>query len=97
MQTRNLLSTMQRQDVIDRLLLAVGVLLFSSTVLYVVSKRVGLLKLQRHFTAALKAGMVRQAEVGHRAAVDGINPPHVHENAVHKVDVPLEQPIRDEL
>ncbi|KAG6726915.1 hypothetical protein I3842_02G104100 [Carya illinoinensis] len=97
MQTRNLLSTMQRQDVIDRLILAVGVLLLSSTVLYVVSKCVGLLKLQRHVTAALKAGMVRQAEVGHRAVVDGINTPHVHENAVRKVDVPLEQPMHDEL
>lgn len=81
----------------NRLILAVGVLLFSSSDLYVVSKRVGLLKLQRQITAALEAGMVRQAEVGHSAVVDGIDPPHVHENAVHKVDVPLEQPMRDEL
>ncbi|XP_027365741.1 uncharacterized protein LOC113872405 [Abrus precatorius] len=39
--TRNLLSTMQRQDVIDRVILGVGFLLFSLAVLYVVSKRIG--------------------------------------------------------
>ncbi|KAG4990258.1 hypothetical protein JHK87_023715 [Glycine soja] len=38
MRTRNLLSTMQRQDVIDRVIIGVGFLLFSLAVLYVVSK-----------------------------------------------------------
>ncbi|CAA7403287.1 unnamed protein product [Spirodela intermedia] len=58
MRTRNLLTTMQRQDVLDRVILAVGFLLFSAAVLYVVSKRIGLLKLQRKVTAAVKAGAV---------------------------------------
>ncbi|KAG6668525.1 uncharacterized protein LOC122276310 [Carya illinoinensis] len=97
MRTRNLLSTMQRQDVMDRLILAVGVFLFSCAVLYVVSKRIGILKLQRKVIAALKAGMVGQAEIGQRAGADGINLPQVHENAVHEVDIPLEQHMHDEL
>ncbi|XP_010534996.1 PREDICTED: uncharacterized protein LOC104810405 [Tarenaya hassleriana] len=62
--TRNLLSTMQRQDVIDRLILAVGFLLFSCAVLYVVSKRIGILKLQRMATATIKAGMAGKAANG---------------------------------
>ncbi|GMH08278.1 hypothetical protein Nepgr_010118 [Nepenthes gracilis] len=61
--TRNLLSTMQRQDVMDRVILVIGFLLFSCAVLYVVSKRVGLLKLQRKVTAAIKAGLVKEAEL----------------------------------
>eukprot|EP00262_Sarcandra_glabra_P005054 TRINITY_DN16313_c0_g1_i1.p1 TRINITY_DN16313_c0_g1~~TRINITY_DN16313_c0_g1_i1.p1 ORF type:complete len:240 (-),score=46.09 TRINITY_DN16313_c0_g1_i1:270-989(-) len=40
--TRRLLTTMQRQDVLDRVILFTGFLLFSCAVLYVVSKRVGL-------------------------------------------------------
>ncbi|KAJ8497662.1 hypothetical protein OPV22_008214 [Ensete ventricosum] len=56
MRTRNLLSTMRRQDVLDRVILAVGFLVFLSAVLYVVSKRIGLLYLQRKITAAIKAG-----------------------------------------
>lgn len=97
MRTRNLLSTMQRQDVLDRVILAVGFFLFSCAVLYVVSKRIGLLKLQRTVTAAIKAGMVRQAEHGAGAVVDGINQAHVRDNAVNRVEVPLERIMRDEL
>ncbi|KAE8076128.1 hypothetical protein FH972_014795 [Carpinus fangiana] len=97
MRTRNLLSTMKRQDVLDRLILAVGVFLFSCAVLYVVSKRIGILKLQRKVTAAIKAGLVGQAEIGHRPVADGVNLAQVHEDAVHKVDVPFERPMRDEL
>ncbi|GMY27005.1 vesicle transport protein sec20 [Fagus crenata] len=92
MRTRNLLSTMQRQDVIDRVIIAVGFFLFSCAVLYVVSKRFGILKLQRQVIAALKAGMTGQAQIGHGVVGNGIN-----DNAVHRVDVPLEQPMRDEL
>ncbi|EPS62099.1 hypothetical protein M569_12693, partial [Genlisea aurea] len=74
--TRNLLSTMQRQDVIDRhghghiflklfffscknfeAILIVGFSAFSLVVLYVVSKRIGVLKLQRKLLDAVKAGM----------------------------------------
>ncbi|XP_078442562.1 sec20 family protein [Wolffia australiana] len=56
MRTRNLLSTMQRQDVLDRLILAVGFILFLAAVLYVVSKRIGVLTLQKKVTDAIKAG-----------------------------------------
>ncbi|KAJ4783871.1 Vesicle transport protein SEC20 [Rhynchospora pubera] len=54
--TRGLLSTMKRQDVIDRIILAVGLLIFLMAVLYVVSKRVGVLTLQRKIVAAIKSG-----------------------------------------
>lgn len=76
MRTRNLLSTMQRQDVIDRLVLIVGFLLFSLAVLYVVSKRIGLLKLHRAVTSAIKAGMTKGA---------GGQPPVA--NAIDRVNV----------
>ncbi|KAL5715376.1 hypothetical protein ACHQM5_017204 [Ranunculus cassubicifolius] len=55
--TRNLLSTMSRQDVLDRLILIAGFVLFSCAVIYVVSKRMGVLTLQRKVTAAINAGM----------------------------------------
>lgn len=97
MRTRNLLTTMQRQDVLDRIILIVGFVLFSCAVLYVVSKRIGLLKLQRTVTAAIKAGMVRQANIGRDAAEDGINLAPVHDNAIRRVEVPLEQHMHDEL
>ncbi|CAK9167389.1 unnamed protein product [Ilex paraguariensis] len=45
MRTRNLLSTMQCQDVLDRVILVAGFLLFLLAVLYVVSKRMGIVKL----------------------------------------------------
>lgn len=97
MRTRNLLTTMQRQDVLDRIILIVGFVLFSCAVLYVVSKRIGLLKLQRTVTAAIKAGMVRQANIGRDAAEDGINLAPVHDNAIRRIEVPLEQHMHDEL
>ncbi|KAI9078823.1 hypothetical protein K1719_039281 [Acacia pycnantha] len=65
MRTRNLLSTMQRQDVMDRIILGVGFFLFSLAVLYVVSKRIGLLTLQRKVIEAVKAGLVGQAQFDH--------------------------------
>ncbi|KAI3830006.1 hypothetical protein L1987_04138 [Smallanthus sonchifolius] len=86
--TRNLLSTMKRQDVLDRIVLAVGFLLFSLAVLYVVSKRIGILKLQRKVVGAIKAGM----------AGDPINNLlQVNEPVVPNVDFDLEQPMHDEL
>lgn len=98
MRTRNLLSTMQRQDVLDRVILILGFLFFSLAVLYVVSKRVGILKLQRTVIAAIKAGMAGQADIGIGPG-DGINLARVHENAipVPGVEVALEQPMHDEL
>lgn len=53
--TRNLLSTMRRQDVIDRVILVVGCLVFMSAVLYVSYKRSGLAKLQRNLYATIKS------------------------------------------
>ncbi|XP_077210590.1 uncharacterized protein LOC143846064 isoform X2 [Tasmannia lanceolata] len=64
MRTRRLLTAMRRQDVLDRVILVIGFLFFTSAVLYVVSKRVGLLKLQRKLTAAMKAGYIGWEEIG---------------------------------
>lgn len=75
-----------------------GFFLFSCAVLYVVSKRIGLLKLQRQITAAIKAGMAGQAEIRPGAVEDGINLVRGHHgNAVPRVEVPFEQPKHDEL
>ncbi|KAB5537706.1 hypothetical protein DKX38_015239 [Salix brachista] len=111
--TRNLLSTMQRQDVLDRVILVVGVFLFSCAVLYVVSKRIGILAVQRKVTAALKASMAGKGAIKARAVEDaipravkeaipravddGINVAQVLDNAVPMVEVPVEQAIHDEL
>ncbi|KAK6914179.1 Sec20 [Dillenia turbinata] len=93
MRTRNLLSTMQRQDVLDRLILIVGFVLFSCAVLYVVSKRIGILTLQRKVTAAIKAGMVGQGAMQPRPAGGDLNLANLGENAVPKVEVPPLEPI----
>ncbi|CAJ1963408.1 unnamed protein product [Sphenostylis stenocarpa] len=95
--TRNLLSVMQRQDVMDRVILGVGFFLFSLAVLYVVSKRIGLLALQRKVTEAIKAGMVGQAELRPQAVADDLNLYQVIDDHVHNIEAPLEQRIHDEL
>ncbi|KAE9463521.1 hypothetical protein C3L33_04570, partial [Rhododendron williamsianum] len=95
--TRNLLSTMQRQDVLDRVILVAGFLLFSCAVIYVVSKRMGILKLQRMVTGAIKAGMAGKGDIRLRPAGDVINFAQVHGNAVPRMEMPLEQPMHDEL
>lgn len=95
--TRNLLSTMQRQDVMDRIILAVGFFFFSLAVLYVVSKRIGLLKLQRMATAAIKAGMVKQANHIPRDVDHGRNPVQANEDLIHRIADPQERRIWDEL
>ncbi|XP_031099188.1 uncharacterized protein LOC116003162 [Ipomoea triloba] len=98
MRTRNLLSTMQRQDVIDRVILVAGFLLFALAVLYVVSKRIGLLKLQRKVMEAVKSGMAGQVEIVPRAGGDGgANIVQIEQNAVPTLNVPLEQHMHDEL
>lgn len=82
----------------DRIILIVGFVLFSGAVLYVVSKRIGLLKLQRTVTAAIKAGMARQGNVGPDAVEDAINiAPPVHDNTIPNVEVPLGRHMHDEL
>ncbi|PRQ15927.1 hypothetical protein RchiOBHm_Chr7g0178711 [Rosa chinensis] len=96
MRTRNLLSTMQRQDIIDRVIISVGFFLFTCAVLYVVSKRIGILTLQRKVTAAFKAGMVGK-ELQPGAVGNGVNHAPVHDNVVHKVQEPLERLMHDEL
>ncbi|KMZ63702.1 hypothetical protein ZOSMA_3G01860 [Zostera marina] len=59
--TRNLLSTMRRQDVLERIILVIGFTLFTLAVLYVVSKRIGILKMQRKLTSAIKSGSLSSA------------------------------------
>ncbi|KAE8723381.1 hypothetical protein F3Y22_tig00012476pilonHSYRG00005 [Hibiscus syriacus] len=95
--TRNLLSTMQRHDVIDRVILVVGFLLFSFAVLYVVSKRIGILKLQRTITAAIRAGMAGKPELARKAVEEGINQGRFDGNVVPDKGLPLQQPMHDEL
>ncbi|PWA43725.1 sec20 family protein [Artemisia annua] len=90
--TRNLLSTMKRQDVLDRIILIVGFTLFSLAVLYVVSKRIGILKLQRKVVGAIKAGMASgkaEVAINHLAQVD--------EHELPNVGIGLGQPMHDEL
>ncbi|KAL6519844.1 hypothetical protein OROMI_032738 [Orobanche minor] len=96
--TRGLLSTMQRQDVLDRVILVIGFLVFSLAVLYVVSKRIGILKLQRKVIAALKAGMAgQQDQIVAIAGRDDMNIVPVHQNVGPELNVPLQQPMHDEL
>jgi protein transport protein SEC20 len=90
---------------LDRVILAVGFFLFSCAVLYVVSKRIGVLALQRKVTAALKAGMAGKGAIKARAVEDAIprviedviDVAQVLDNAVPKVEVPVEQAMHDEL
>ncbi|KAK1267114.1 hypothetical protein QJS04_geneDACA000102 [Acorus gramineus] len=101
MRTRRLLTTMRRQDVLDRIILVVGFIIFSLAVLYVVSKRVGLLKLQRKLTAAIKSGSINREELGlgsARAGGAGVhpNPVVVDENAVPEIAIQTQQ-MHDEL
>ncbi|KAI0520620.1 hypothetical protein KFK09_008098 [Dendrobium nobile] len=64
MHTRRLLSTMQRQDVMDRVIMVAGFLIFIFAVFYVVSKRIGLLALQRKIVTAIKSGSMGHEDVG---------------------------------
>ncbi|KAL4561175.1 hypothetical protein LXL04_033338 [Taraxacum kok-saghyz] len=96
--TRNLLSTMKRQDVLDRIILIVGFLLFSLAVLYVVSKRIGILKLQRKVIGAIKAGMAGDVAIAERAEAVNHMAHRVNEHVGPDVDFGLGQPMmHDEL
>ncbi|CAN6239060.1 unnamed protein product [Urochloa humidicola] len=55
LRTRGLLSTIQRQDVLDRIILTTGFIVFSLAALYVVSRRIGLLTLQRKVAGAIRS------------------------------------------
>ncbi|KAK3122510.1 hypothetical protein QOZ80_8AG0614610 [Eleusine coracana subsp. coracana] len=63
MRTRSLLSTMQQQDVLDRIILTIGFIIFSLAVLYVVSRRIGLLTLQRKLTEAIRSGSLSAEDI----------------------------------
>uniref|UniRef100_A0A3B6BZI6 Sec20 C-terminal domain-containing protein n=1 Tax=Triticum aestivum TaxID=4565 RepID=A0A3B6BZI6_WHEAT len=63
MRTRGLLSTMQRQDVLDRIILTTGFLVFSLAVLYVASRRIGLFTLQRKLADAIRSGSVSAGDI----------------------------------
>ncbi|CAA7045736.1 unnamed protein product [Microthlaspi erraticum] len=89
--TRNLLSTMQRQDVIERIILIIGFALFAIVVAYVVSKRIGILRLQQMATAAIKARMAGKAGAMPLGQEFDIG------NTVPNVNVPLQQGLHDEL
>lgn len=96
--TRNLLSTMQRQDILDRVILVVGFIIFSLVVLYVVSKRMGILKLQRKLIQAVKSGTAGQVEIIAEAGRQGANVAQIQMNpVVPELNVPLEQAMHDEL
>lgn len=82
---------------LDRVILVLGFFLFSLAVLYVVSKRIGLLTLQRQVTSAIKAGMVGRAELRPGAVEDAVNHAQAYGNAAHKVEEPLERVMHDEL
>jgi protein transport protein SEC20 len=81
----------------NRVILGVGFLLFSLAVLYVVSKRIGILTLQRKVTGAIKAGMVGQAVQRPQAVADDLNLHQVRVDHVHNIEAPLQQQIHDEL
>lgn len=79
-----------------------GFIFFSCAVLYVVSKRVGLLKLQRKMTAAIKAGMVGQEQLMPGAIYDGLGQIQVNDRIVPEVEnmpanIPGAEHLHDEL
>ncbi|KAH9313574.1 hypothetical protein KI387_022201 [Taxus chinensis] len=55
MSTRRLLTFMRRQDILDRIIMVVGFIFFCMVVLYIFTKRVGILKLQRKLSASMKS------------------------------------------
>ena len=71
--------------------------MFSLAVLYVVSKRIGILTLQRKVTQAIKAGVVGQAGLRPQAAADDINLNQARGDRVPNMEAHLEQRLHDEL
>lgn len=72
------------------------IFLFTCAVLYDVSKRIGVPKLQRQVRAAFKAGMVGK-ELGPGAVGNGVNHAPPYQGPVNKVEEPLERLMHDEL
>lgn len=81
---------------INRVILGVGFFLFSLAVLYVVSKRIGILTLQRKVTEAIKAGVVGQAELRPQAVVNE-NLHLVRGDHGQNREAPLDPRMHDEL
>lgn len=76
----------------------VGFIIFSLVVLYVVSKRMGILKLQRKLIQAVKSGTAGQVEIIAEAGRQGANVAQIQMNpVVPELNVPLEQAMHDEL
>jgi len=69
-----------------RVIMVIGFLVFVSAVLYVVSKRIGLLKLQRKIASAIKSGSIGPEDVG---AGGGLN--HIR---AHNAKVAGEGPVQ---
>ncbi|KAI3904756.1 hypothetical protein MKW92_019018 [Papaver armeniacum] len=88
MRTKNLLSTMRRQDVLDRLLLVGGCFMFSCAVFYVVSKRIGVFLLLRKVTEAMKAGTIVPGDLRGGVAENGFNGVRIDDNVIPNVEVP---------
>ncbi|KAI3863877.1 hypothetical protein MKW98_031469 [Papaver atlanticum] len=88
MRTKNLLSTMRRQDVLDRLLLFGGCFMFSCAVFYVVSKRIGVFFLLRKVTEAIKTGTIVPGDLGAGVAENGFNGVRIDDNGIPNVEVP---------
>lgn len=82
---------------VNRVILVVGFIIFSLVVLYVVSKRMGLLKLQRKLIEAVKSGSAGQVEIIAGAGGQGADVAQVQMNPVPELNVPLEQAMHDEL
>ncbi|RZC89776.1 hypothetical protein C5167_035771 [Papaver somniferum] len=97
MRTKNLLSTMRRQDVVERLILFGGCFMFSCAVFYVVSKRIGVFLLLRKVTEAMKAGTIVPGDLGAGVAENGFNGVRIDDNGIPDVEVPPLEMMRDEL
>uniref|UniRef100_A0A452XQN4 Uncharacterized protein n=1 Tax=Aegilops tauschii subsp. strangulata TaxID=200361 RepID=A0A452XQN4_AEGTS len=63
MRTHGLLTTMQRQDVLDGIIPTIGFLVFSLVVLYIVTRRIGPLILQRKLADAMRSGSVSAEDI----------------------------------
>ncbi|CAN6173386.1 unnamed protein product, partial [Urochloa humidicola] len=85
--TGGLLSTVQWQDVLHMVILTISFIIFSLAVLYVVSRRIGMLTLQRKLAGAIRSGSLSADDIVAKAQ---------HGPAAANVPTPA-PPINDEL
>ncbi|CAN6162930.1 unnamed protein product [Urochloa humidicola] len=85
--TGGLLSTVQWQDVLHMVILTISFIIFSLAVLYVVSRRIGMLTLQRKLAGAIRSGSLSADDIVAKAQ---------HGPAAANVPTPA-PPIIDEL